>query len=57
MHSKATSSASPEALAAAMLQNATIDKAEGNDFSNTAGDMFKFVLNNYNLGDNLVLGS
>ena len=57
MDFQATSSASPEALAAAMLQNATIDKAEGNDFSNTAGDIFKFVLNNYNLGENMVLGS
>ena len=60
MDSQATSSASPEAMAAAMLQNATIDKAEGNEFSNIAGDMFKIVLNNYNTtkqGENFILGS
>ncbi|KIL62097.1 hypothetical protein M378DRAFT_805142 [Amanita muscaria Koide BX008] len=34
----------PDSLAAT-LHNATIDKAERNEFSNTARDMFKIVLN------------
>ncbi|KIL58912.1 hypothetical protein M378DRAFT_169991 [Amanita muscaria Koide BX008] len=38
----------PPGPLAAMLHKATIDKAKGNEFNNTAGDMFKIVLNNYN---------
>ena len=44
MDSKTTSPATPDPLAAT-LHNATINNAEGNEFSNTARDMYKFVLN------------
>ncbi|KIL60815.1 hypothetical protein M378DRAFT_904366 [Amanita muscaria Koide BX008] len=44
MDSQTTSPAAPDPLAAT-LHNATIDKAERNEFINTAHDMYKFVLN------------
>ena len=58
----ATTPATPDADAlAAMFQNATIDKAEKSEFSNSARDMFKFAVNNHfnftKEGENPVLGS
>ena len=44
MDSKTTSLGAADPLAAT-LHNATIDKAERNEFSNSARDMFKIVLN------------
>ncbi|KIL63053.1 hypothetical protein M378DRAFT_732563 [Amanita muscaria Koide BX008] len=61
MDFKTTTPATPDPLVA-MFQNATIDKAEKNEFSSSARDTIKFAVNNnyFNFtkeGENLVLES
>ncbi|KIL58184.1 hypothetical protein M378DRAFT_15751 [Amanita muscaria Koide BX008] len=61
MDSRTTTPATNDPLAA-MLQNATIDKAEKSEFSNSARDAIKLTVNNNNNnyskeGENLVLES